>query len=405
MAKRKSKAAAVGESPTNSAGLPLESREARPTATTFIDPHPHGYPELLENLKARIRSAQVRASLSINRELITLFWDIGRLIDERQRAEARGTSIVQRLAADLRQSFPGVAGFSSQNLWRMRAFYLAWADSNLSQVARDSSATILSQPARELQVEFPPAFVAVLPWFHNVTIVEQVKDPLERRWYAEQTTVHGWSRAVLAHQIETRLFHRSGQAITNFDKTLPTPDSDLARQILKDPYNFDFLTLAADAHERDLERGLVEHLKSFLLELGTGFAFVGQQYHLEVGGEDFYVDLLFYHLHLRRYVVIDLKAGAFQPEFAGKMNFYLSAADDLLRRGDDQASIGLILCRSHNRVVAEYALRDTAKPMGVATFGANLPPALRDSLPSPAALARALDEGTSLASGSPDRPE
>jgi predicted nuclease of restriction endonuclease-like (RecB) superfamily len=400
MAKRRSKATAAGKSSARSPAKAAVAREA-----AGADTLPRGYAELLDGVKARIRAAQVRASLSVNRELIALFWNIGRLIAQRQRVEAWGASVVQRLADDLRQSFPGVAGFSSQNLWRMRAFYLAWEDAILSQPARDLSATILSQPARELQTESPPAFVAVLPWFHNVTIVEQVKDTAERRWYAEQSSIHGWSRAVLTHQIETRLFHRSGNAITNFATTLPAPDSDLARQILKDPYNFDFLTLAADAQERELERGLVEHLKSFLLELGTGFAFVGQQYHMEVGGDDFYIDLLFYHLHLRRYVVIDLKVEAFRPEFAGKMNFYLSAADDLLRRGDDQPSIGLILCRSRNRVVAEYALRDTAKPMGVATFGANLPPALRDSLPSTAALARALDEGASPASDDPELSE
>jgi predicted nuclease of restriction endonuclease-like (RecB) superfamily len=258
----------------------------------------------------------------------------------------------------------------------------------VSSEARD---TILSRPVTEFEESIPPALVARIPWGHNIDLVEMLNDRHERAWYAEQTVVQGWSRTVLGLQIESGLYRRAGGAVTNFAATLPAPDSDLAQQILKDPYNFDFLTIRPDAHERDVQRGLLEHLKSFLLELGVGFAFVGQQYHLEVGGEDFYLDLLFYHLRLRRYVVIELKTERFKPEHAGKMNFYLSAADDLLRHADDQPSIGLILCRSRNRLIAEYALRDMGKPMGVATFAADLPPALRDSLPSPAALARALD--------------
>jgi predicted nuclease of restriction endonuclease-like (RecB) superfamily len=230
-----------------------------------------------------------------------------------------------------------------------------------------------------------------------MVLLDKLKDPAERLWYAEQTVVQGWSRAVLTHQIDSDLYRRAGAAVTNFSVTLPAPDSDLVQQLLKDPYNFDFLTLGPDAHERDLQRGLVEHIKKFLIELGVGFAFVGEQFHLEVGGEDFYLDLLFYHLRLRRYVVIDLKVETFRPEHAGKMNFYLSAADDLLRHADDRPAIGLILCRARNRVVAEYALRDTAKPMGVATYGARLPAALRDDLPSPDALARELNRAAAPA--------
>jgi predicted nuclease of restriction endonuclease-like (RecB) superfamily len=225
---------------------------------------------------------------------------------------------------------------------------------------------------------------AQIPWFHNVVLLEKVKAPAERLWYVQQTVEHGWSRNVLVHQIESKLYERQGKAITNFERTLPAPHSDLARSLIKGPYVFDFLTLGPEAQERDLERALLNHLRDFLLELGKGFAFVGSQYRLDVGGEEFYIDLLFYQLRLRCFVVIDLKIGEFKPEYAGKMNFYLSAVDDLLCHPEDRPSIGLILCKSQNRLVAEYALRDVSKPMGVATYRLTeaLPADLEDSLPS-----------------------
>jgi predicted nuclease of restriction endonuclease-like (RecB) superfamily len=352
---------------------------------------PDDYARLLDELKTRIRNAQVKAALSVNRELIDLYWHIGGSIVERQQSEGWGKSIIDRLAKDIQQSFPGMLGFSPRNIWRMSAFYLAWRQANLSQAATDSDTAILPRAVAELNEPILPQAVAEIPWGHNIALMEKLEYPTERLWYAQQSIAQGWSRAVLLHQIETGLYHRSGKAITNFAATLPAPASDLAQQLIKDPYNFDFLSLAPDTQERDLEAGLIEHLKKFLLELGVGFAFVGQQHHLEVGGEDFYIDLLFYHLKLRRYVVIDLKVEEFKPEFAGKMNFYLSAIDDQFRNGDDQSSIGLILCKTRNRVIAEYALRDTAKPMDVATYSAALPAALRASLPSPAELARELN--------------
>jgi predicted nuclease of restriction endonuclease-like (RecB) superfamily len=252
-------------------------------------------------------------------------------------------------------------GFSSRNLKYMRAFAEAWPDNTFVQ-----------------QV------VAQIPWGHNVRILDYVKDPPEREWYMRQTIQHGWSRNVLVHQIESALYRRQGKALTNFDRTLPAPQSELAQQILKDPYSFDFLTLGPEAQERDLERGLLSHIRDFLLELGVGFAFVGSQYHLEVGGQDYYLDLLFYHLRLRCYVVIDLKISEFQPEFAGKMNFYLSAVDGLLRHPTDQPSVGIILCKTKNKVIVEYALRDTHKPIGVSAYQLteSLPKQLRGSLPT-----------------------
>jgi predicted nuclease of restriction endonuclease-like (RecB) superfamily len=346
---------------------------------------PAGYAELLDDLKQRIRSAQLKAAVAVNREMIALYWHIGRSIAERQRTEGWGKSVVDRLAMDLQRAFPGTEGFSPSNIWRMRAFYLAWANTILAQPARETKgAANLAQPARDLETMDPPPAAVEIPWWHNVILVEKLKDPATRLWYARQTVEHGWSRAVLVHQIESDLFRRQGKAVTNFQATLPPPQSDLAQQVLKDPYNFDFLTLTADAHERELERGLLAHLRKFLLELGAGFAFVGEQHRLEVAGEDFYLDLLFYHLHLRCFVVIDLKMEPFKPEFAGKMNFYLSAVDDLRRHKDDQPSIGLILCKERNRLVVEYALRDTRKPIGVSAYRITerLPRRLKGNLPT-----------------------
>jgi predicted nuclease of restriction endonuclease-like (RecB) superfamily len=333
-----------------------------------------GYAALLDELKARIRAAQVKAALSVNRELILLYWDIGKSIVERQRKEGWGKSVVERFARDLQAEFPGISGFSPQNMCYMRAFYLAWT----VEVAN------LQQPVGELDGENLPQAVGEIPWGHNVQLLSKLNDPSKRFWYAQKTIEHGWSRAVLVHQIESSLYERQGKAVTNFDRALPPPQSDLARQALKDPYVFDFLTLTEDAAERELERGLLAHIRKFLLELGTGFAFVGQQHHLEVGGEDFYLDLLFYHLRLRCYVVIDLKVEPFRPEFAGKMNFYLSTVDDRLRQQDDKPSIGLILCKDKSKIIVEYALRDTRKPMGVASYRltASLPRHLKGSLPS-----------------------
>ena len=241
--------------------------------------------------------------------------------------------------------------------------------------------------------------MAEIPWGHNVCLLEKVKNPLLRLWYAQKTIEHGWSRAVLNHQIEASLHNRAGKAITNFKATLPPSQSDLAQQTIKDPYIFDFLTLAADAQERDLELGLLEHVQKFLLELGVGFAFVGRQVHLQVAGEDYYIDLLFYHLRLRCYVVIDLKMEAFQPEFAGKMNFYLSAVDDQMRHRADEPSIGLLLCRERNHITVEYALRDLRKPIGVAQWKTklveSLPQKLKGNLPSVEQLEAELEKTSS----------
>ena len=286
------------------------------------DKIPASYPILLEDIKLRIRTAQVKAALSVNRELIELYWHIGRSIVKRQRAEGWGKSIVKRLSQDIQKEFAGIMGFSPQNLWYMRAFYTAWTDEVQN----------LQRPVGDLDGKNLPQAVGEIPWGHNLQLLSKLKDPIKRLWYARMALEHGWSRNVLIHQIGTELHSRQGKAITNFTNTLPAPQSDLANQLLKDPYHLDFLAVGPDLTERRLEMALLERLKVFILELGKGFAFVGNQVHLEVGGKDYYVDLLFYHLHLRCYVVIELKVEEFKPEFAGKMNFYLAAVDDLMRR-------------------------------------------------------------------------
>jgi len=299
---------------------------------------------MLAEIRARITSARIRAVLAVNSELVTLYWQIGREILTRNASRDWHESAIGMLAADLQREFPGIKGFSRRNLNYMKQLAECWPD----------AAKV-------------PQLVAQIPWGHNRLLLDRVRSPEEREWYARAAIQHGWSRAILDHEIEADLYRRQGRATTNFDRTLPPAQSELASSLLKDPYNFDFLGLTEDARERDLHRGLLQHLRELLLELGAGFAFVGSEVHLEVGGEDFYLDLLFYHLKLRCFVVIELKTGDFKPEHAGKLNFYLSAVDDLLRHPDDLPSIGLVICRGRNGVIAEYALRDLAKPMGVVT--------------------------------------
>ena len=332
---------------------------------------PPGYAEWLSDLKARIHAAQQRATLAVNRELLALYWQLGRDILEQQAAGAWGDGILDRVAADLRAAFPEMKGFSRSNLKYMRAFAEAWPDPAIGQ-----------QP------------VGPLPWGHNVVLLTKLKDRDTRLAYAARVLEHGWSRAVLVHHIEARTVERQGQAVSNFAERLPTPQSDLARESLKDPYRFDFLGIGEEANERDIEGALVQHITRFLLELGAGFAFVGRQVHLEVGGEDFYLDLLFYHLKLRAYVVIELKAGDFKPAHIGQLGFYLSAVDAQVKRPDDAATIGLLLCKNKNKVVVEYALRDMQKPMGVAEYHLveALPKDLEASLPSIELIERELGE-------------
>ncbi|AOK62588.1 PDDEXK nuclease domain-containing protein [Burkholderia ubonensis] len=331
------------------------------TDTLSAGPWGDDYRSWLTDLKQRVEHARQRAAASANRELVTLYWQIGRDILERQQRQGWGAKVIDQLARDLKDAFPDMRGFSPRNLKYMRALAQAWPAPEFVQ-----------QPA------------AQLPWFHLCILLDKVKDPADRDWYAGKSLEHGWSRNVLAMQIDTQAHTRAGSAVTNFDARLPPPQSDLAREALKDPYVFDFLGLTEDAQERDIEQALTRHITRFLLELGAGFAFVGRQYRLEVGGDEFFIDLLFYHLKLRCYVVVELKATPFRPDYAGQLNFYLSAVDAQLRAPEDQPTIGLLLCRERNRLVAEYALRGMANPMGVAEYQLlrQIPKSLESGLPS-----------------------
>lgn len=322
---------------------------------------PDGYADWLTDLKSRIHSAQQRAALAVNRELVLLYWEIGQDILTRQAVQGWGSKVIERLAHDLRTAFPDMKGFSRANLMYMRAFAEAWPDAAIVQQA-----------------------VGQLPWGHNLVLLTRLKDREQRLAYAQSAITHGWSRNVLNIHIETRLLERTGKAVTNFDAQLPKPQSDLARESLKDPYRFDFLGLSREAGEREIENALIKHVTDFLLELGAGFAFVGRQVLLDVGGDEFFIDLLFYHLKLRCYVVIELKGGKFKPEHLGQLGFYMTAVDAQVKHPDDTPTIGLLLCKTKNKVVAEYALRDKSQAIGVAEYQLveSLPPELQTSLPS-----------------------
>ena len=352
------------------------------------------YSSLLDEIKGRIRRAQTRAVLSANREMLVLYWDVGRLIEMRQEIEGWGSGVIPRLSRDLRNELPEIKGFSERNLKRMIRFYREYP----TLIASVPQAVALSEPRGEGE-EVPQAVaqmasgteqmplaetVLSLPWGHNFILIEKVKGLRVRWWYMRQALEHGWSRNVLELMISSKAHERQGEPTTNFESRLPEPQSDLAQQALKDPYVFDFLTLDKPFRERELETGLIAHLERFMLELGIGFAFVGRQYLLSVGGNDFYLDLLFYHLKLRCFMVIDLKVGPFKPDYAGKMNFYLNVVDDVLRHEHDNPSIGLILCQDKKKILAEYALRGVDKPIGVSEYVLTraLPEELKSALPT-----------------------
>lgn len=319
------------------------------------------YAVFFDSLKQRIRTAQVKAALAVNQELILLYWQIGREILTRQEEQGWGSKVIERLAKDLKREFPDIKGFSSRNLTYMRSFAEAYPEDAIVQRS-----------------------VALLPWRHNIALIEKLKNTDERLWYAQKALENGWSRDILVMQIESNLFDRLGGAITNFERALPAPQSDLAQQLVKDPYNFDFLTLTENAQERELERGLVHHIRDFLMELGLGFSFLGSQYLLTVSGKEYRLDLLFYHVHLHCYVVIDLKMGEFEPQHSGQMSFYVAAVDNLLRSDRDDPTIGIILCKAKDKTTVEYALQGSQQPIGVSTFQTQgqLPPNIQSNLPT-----------------------
>jgi predicted nuclease of restriction endonuclease-like (RecB) superfamily len=318
---------------------------------------PAEYAAVLSELKKRIQSERLRVTLAANSAMVLLYWDIGKVILDRQDRQGWGAKVIDRLSYDLKNAFPDMSGFSPRNLKYMRKFAEAW-------------------PEREIVQRC----VAQIPWRSNLALLDKLEDHQTRLWYAYNTIENGWSREILAMQIESNLHKRQGKAINNFDLSLPPAESDMAAQVFKDPYLFDFLGTADPRKEREVEQGLMDHIQRFLLELGAGFAFVGRQVLLEVGDSDFYLDLLFYHLTLRCYVVVELKAVPFDPGFVGQLNLYLSAVDDLMRYPDDMPTIGLLLCRSKDQLVAEYALRGFNSPMGVAQWETRLTETLPDDL-------------------------
>ncbi len=322
------------------------------------------YKNWIKEIKAKIRTTQLKAAVAINSSLIEFYWDLGKMISEKQ--TAWGTQFLERLSKDLKAEFPDMEGFSVTNLKYCRLFY------NYFAISPQAGDELGQQP------------VVRIPWGHIKLIIGKIKSITEAQFYINQTIENHWSRDVLALQIKTNLYERAGKAISNFKNTLPEPQSDLAQQTLKDPYVFDFFTMAKPYKERDIEKQLVQHVTKFLLELGKGFAFVGQQYHLQIAEQDYYIDLLFYHIKLKCYVVIELKNTKFIPEYAGKLNFYLSAVDSLVKQEDHNATIGILLCRDKNNIEAEFALRDINKPMGVSEFQITeiLPENLKSSLPT-----------------------
>ncbi len=301
------------------------------------------YAAFLEQIKTKIRSAQIKASYVVNQELIKIYWEIGKYLAQKENNEGWGAKVVDKLAKDLKEEFPYIKGFSRRNLFYMLRFAKVYQDF-----------IIVQQVA------------ALIPWGHTTVLLDKIKNQEERLWYTQKTCENGWSRNMLLSWIESNLYAREGKAITNFDRTLPQPQSDLANQLLKDPYCFDFLTLTENAHEKELEQGLIAHVQKFLLELGTGFAFISRQHQIQVDDEEYYADLLFYNYKLKCFVVIELKATAFKPEFVGKMNFYLAALDDTLKQADDNPSIGMILCKNKKKLTIEHALRNFTAPIGIA---------------------------------------
>jgi predicted nuclease of restriction endonuclease-like (RecB) superfamily len=356
------------------------------------------YRDWLKDLKLRVRQAQMKAAVRVNSELLLFYWELGADIVERQKTAKWGSGFLKQLSQDLMAEFPDMKGFSLNNIHYIRRWYLFYSESlvncgagcatiaqqAVAQLTKSPDMQKVEQPAPQLKGQQPVAKLIQIPWGHNRSIISKCADMEEALYYVNKTLEHNWSRSVLVHQIESGLFQREGKAITNFADTLPAPQSDLAQQLIKDPYTFDFLTLSEDYNERELETALTDHITKFLLELGAGFAFIGRQKALQVGDRDFFLDLLFYHTQLHCYVVVELKMDEFEPEYAGKLNFYLKAVDEQMRGERDESTIGILLCKSHDRVVVEYALSDIHKPIGVSKveLTRSLPDKLKSSLPS-----------------------
>ncbi len=331
------------------------------------------YKNLILNLKQKISSSQIKAAIKVNEELLRLYWDIASVIVDKQKEFKWGDNFITQISNDLKKEFPNMKGFSATSIKYMRKWYLFWYDEKSPQLVDD---------------------IFKIPWGHNREIITKVKDKQEAIFYVEKTIQNGYSRAVLIHQIESGLYKRCAKSINNFDSKLPALQSDLAKESLKDPYVFDFLNLSEKHTEKELENALINNIKDFLLELGSGFAFVGKQYKLEVAEDEFYIDLLFYHIKLKCYIVIELKTQKFKPEFAGQLNFYVSAVDEELKQADDNQTMGILICKSKNNTVVEYTLKNINTPMGVSEYKLSdtLPKELENILPSIEELEKELDK-------------
>lgn len=354
------------------------------------------YSAWLKELKNKVRLVQIKAAVKVNTELLLFYWELGRDIADKQKGARWGEGFLKQLSLDLSSEFPDMKGFSLRNLKYIKQWYAFWHKKIIakppdSQLAFENSQQPVDQNSQKIPLQVKKSFgqqvvaqLMQIPWGHNIVIISKCKNPEEACFYLQKTIQNNWSRSVLTHHLESNLFKREGKSITNFEATLPTPQSDLARETLKDPYNFDFLTLTEKHNEKELEDALVNHVTRFLLELGAGFSYIGQQYRLEVSGDEFYIDLLFYHVKLHCYVVVELKSVKFKPEFAGKLNFYVSAVDEILKSEQDNATIGILICKSKNDTVVEYALKDVHKPIGVSEYiiTKNLPDEYKTSLPS-----------------------
>lgn len=334
--------------------------------------HISDYKIWIDSLKSKIKSARIKVALSVNSQLIELYWEIGKDISEKTKNAGWGSGVIEQISTDLKHEFPEMKGFSRRNLYAIKQWYEFYYQ----------------------EFEFVPQPVAQIPWGHNRLIISRVKSVEEALFYCGETVKNGWSRDLLDTQLDKKLFKRNSQSTHNFENTLPEKQSKMAAESLKDPYNFDFLGLHDDALEREIENELVANITEFLLELGKGFAFVGKQYKIEISETDYFIDLLFYHLELRCYVVIELKAGKFKPEYAGKLNFYLSAVDTQIRKSNDKASIGILLCTKKDKIEAEYALRDINKPMGISEYSLTqaIPDEMKTQLPSIEELENDLNE-------------
>lgn len=330
--------------------------------------HAQDYLNFLNQIKKDIQTSRIRAALSVNRELILLYWRIGNEILKRKKELGWGADVIKKLSQDLKHTFPEMTGFGERNLVYMQTFASRYPD-----------------------YEFTQQLAAQIPWFHNCIILDKIKDTNLGAWYIEKTIENGWSRNVLAMQIESHAHLRFGQAKTNFEMTLPKPTSDLARDIIKSEYNFEFLGISTDVHEKVIEKGLIDNIRDFLLEMGTGFSFIGSQYRIELAGEDFVIDMLMYHIKLKCYVVIELKAGKFKPEYVGKLGFYTTAIDHEIKDDSDNPTIGLLLCQSSNQMMVEYCLKDTRKPIGVSEYTTGLPENYQNLLPTQEQFQHLLD--------------